>query len=69
MDNFIIIFTTVVSGISMILFFIILKIILIDLPKYEKQINKLHNKKIELMRYATKDQNRNCFSSREGKQC
>lgn len=55
MDNFVIIFTTIFSGISIILFCIVLKIILIDLPKYEKQINKLYNEKIEKIKSMKKD--------------
>ena len=45
MDNFIAIFAIVFSGISIILFCIVLKIVLIDLPNYEKQINKLYKEK------------------------
>ena len=40
-------FAIVFSGISIILFCIALKIVLIDLPKYEKQINKLYEEKEE----------------------
>ena len=45
MDSFITTLFTILSGISIILFCVVLKIILIDLPKYEKQINKLYNEK------------------------
>ena len=57
MDNFIIILTIVVPIISIILFCIALKIVLVDLPDYEKQINKLYKEKeekIEKERRSTK---------------
>jgi len=47
MDDFITILATVFSGISIILFCIVFKIILIDLPRYEKQINRLYKEKEE----------------------
>jgi len=47
MNDLTIIFATIFSGISIILFFIVFKIVLIDLPKYEKQINKLYKEKEE----------------------
>ena len=47
MDDFLIILATIFSGISIILFFVVLKIIFIDLPKYEKQINRLYKEKRE----------------------
>lgn len=45
MDNFITILAAIFSGIPIILFFIVLKIVLINLPRFEKQINKLHDEK------------------------
>lgn len=57
MDDFIIILATIFSGISIILFCVVLKIVLIDLPKIEKQINKLHKEKEEKIRSMNKDYN------------
>ena len=57
MDDFIIILATIFSGISIILFCVVLKIVLIDLPKIEKQINKLHKEKEEKIRSKNKDYN------------
>ncbi|MEA1936974.1 MAG: hypothetical protein U9N04_02575 [Patescibacteria group bacterium] len=47
MNELITILGTVFSGISIILFCVVLKIIFVDLPKYEKQINKLYKEKEE----------------------
>ena len=47
MDDSLIILATIFSGISIILFFVVLKIIFVDLSKYEEQINKLSKEKRE----------------------
>ena len=52
MDDFLIILATIFSGVSIILFFIVLKIIFVDLPKHEKQINRLYKEKREEIKTA-----------------
>ena len=52
MNECIAMLATIFSGISIILFCIILKIILMDLPKHEKQINRLYKEKREEIKIA-----------------
>ena len=63
MDDFLIIPATIFSGISIILFFVVLKIIFIDLRNYEKRINRLCKEKREKIQIAKEFPTFSCSAS------